>query len=146
MKPLKPDDLNMFAPSATTLKSSLDDMPRIERSAPAKPKEQGSESTLSSPTANKPARPPASTPAKSQADVIAAIAALVTEKGKDTTYVRLTQPEKQSLLDVVYTYRRQSVQLTENDVVRVAIAALLDDYKANGANSLLVNVIRAMNL
>jgi hypothetical protein len=141
MKKIKPDDLEVFAPG---LKSSLDDMPRIERSK----KDKAEPETASArQQASKPARKRASTQSTpiSDGDLAGVIAALVKEKGKETTYVRVTQAEKQGLLDVVYTYRRQNVQLAENDVARIAIAALMDDYKKNGENSLLAKVIYQMS-
>jgi hypothetical protein len=71
---------------------------------------------------------------------------IVKNPGKeDVLYVRLTKEEKDKLADVSYTYKRQGIRTSDNEVVRVAINALLEDYKTNGENSLLSLVIASLH-
>ena len=79
-------------------------------------------------------------------DAIESIRKVVKNPGKEEVlYVRLTKEEKDSLADVSYTYKRQGIRTSDNEVVRVAINALLEDYKINGANSLLEIVISSLH-
>jgi hypothetical protein len=68
----------------------------------------------------------------------------VKKSGKEVSFVRLTQDEKNELADIVYTYKRQGVKTTENEINRIAINFLLEDYKHNGEASVLVKVIEAL--
>jgi len=64
---------------------------------------------------------------------------------EEVIYVRLSKEEKDSLADISYRYKRQGIRTSDNEVVRVAINALLEDYKTNGANSLLALVISSLH-
>ena len=83
------------------------------------------------------------TPIK-QDSVIALIRSAVKETGKETSYHRLTTEEKSKLEDVIYTYKKQGYRLSENEVARIAINWLLEDYKQNGKNSILDLVIESL--
>lgn len=69
----------------------------------------------------------------------------VKEYGKEAATHRFTPAEKQALADVVYQFRRQGVRTSENEVTRIAIQAMLQDYAAKGADSLLARVLQALN-
>jgi len=60
------------------------------------------------------------------------------------SFIRLTAEEKGQLADVVYTYKRQGRKTTENEVSRIAVNYLLEDYKANGNTSVLARVLEAL--
>ena len=80
------------------------------------------------------------------ADALETIRKIVKNPGKeDVLYVRLTKEEKDKLADVSYTYKRQGIRTSDNEVVRVAINALLENYKTNGENSLLALVIASLH-
>lgn len=64
--------------------------------------------------------------------------------GKEVSFIRLTQGEKNQLADILYTFKRQGVKTTENEVNRIGLNLLLEDYRANGANSVLARVIAAL--
>lgn len=64
--------------------------------------------------------------------------------GKSELYVRLTPEEKSQLTDIVYTYKRQGVKTSENEVSRIALSYLTSDYQANGEASILAQVIEAL--
>jgi len=56
----------------------------------------------------------------------------------------MTQEEKGQLADIVYTYKRQGKKTSENEINRIAINFILEDYHANGDNSVLAKVIDAL--
>ncbi len=64
--------------------------------------------------------------------------------GREVTFVRLTPEEKSQLADIVYTYKRQGVKTSENEISRIAMSYLLEDYKAHGQESILAKVIAAL--
>lgn len=70
---------------------------------------------------------------------------MVKDLGKEVSFVRLTLEEKNKLTDIVYTYKRRGVKTSENEINRIAINFLLEDYKAHGQESLLSKVITALN-
>lgn len=86
----------------------------------------------------------ASMHASSDADMIEEVRKTVKVYGKEVTYARLTTDEKDLLVDIVYTYKRQGVKTSENEISRIAINFLLGDYKRNGAASILNRVIEAL--
>jgi hypothetical protein len=70
---------------------------------------------------------------------------VVKQTGREVSFVRLSPEEKGRLADIVYTYRRQGRKTTENELNRIAINALLDDYDAHGAQSVLARVLDALH-
>ena len=52
--------------------------------------------------------------------------------GKEVLYVRLTREEKTQVNDIEYTYQRQGIKTSGNEIGRIALNVLLADYKANG--------------
>src|SRR5215217_1125483 len=79
----------------------------------------------------------ASTLANNQGSVIEVIRKSVKRVGKEITFVRLTPEEKAQLADIVYTYKRQGTRTSENEVARIGLNHLIEDYKANGEASVL---------
>ena len=79
-------------------------------------------------------------------ETLESIRKTVKNPGKeDVLYVRLTKGEKDKLADVIYTYKRQGVRTSDTEVVRVAINALLEDYKNNGEKSLLAIILASLH-
>ena len=65
--------------------------------------------------------------------------------GREPGTIRLTEREKSQLADVVYTLGRQGKRTSENELYRIALNYLLDDYKEHGEESVLSRVITALN-
>ncbi len=79
-------------------------------------------------------------------EMIEFIRKIVKNPGKeDVLYVRLTKEEKDKLADVSYTYKRQGMKTSDNEVVRIAINALLEDYKTHGETSLLATILASLH-
>jgi len=77
-------------------------------------------------------------------EVIEHIRKTVKVFGKEVSYVRLTVAEKQRLTDLVYAYKRKGMKVAENEINRIAVNLMLEDYSANGPRSVLARVIEAL--
>jgi len=84
-----------------------------------------------------------------QDDIVETIRKTVKQVGKDTLFVRLTPGEKHQVASVVYAlnemYRGESRKTSENEIGRIGVNFLLEDYKANGNESILAKVLAALN-
>ena len=141
-----------FDPGAT---KKLPDMgmemlPRIEKPAPTNPvthpkveKEQhkapiaGGDTTVSR---NHDTMPP-----RHHDTIITLIRKAVRQFGKEAATHRFTMDEKRAIADIIYTYARQGIRTSENEMARIAINFLIHDYRENGSNSVLEKVLRELN-
>lgn len=80
-----------------------------------------------------------------EGEPIAAIYQVVQEFGKEAATRRITVAEKRAIADIVHTYRQQGIQTTENEIMRIGLNWLIQDYRANGENSVLAQVINKLN-
>jgi hypothetical protein len=69
----------------------------------------------------------------------------VKQVGKETTNYRLTSEEKDAVADLVYAFKKRGIRTSENEIVRIAINNLMNDYQENGDNSVLVTVLTSLN-
>jgi hypothetical protein len=69
----------------------------------------------------------------------------VKEIGKEAATHRFTPEEKRAVLDIIYSYKSSGIKTSENEVARIAINYVLEDYKQNGQNSILDQVLKALN-
>jgi hypothetical protein len=69
----------------------------------------------------------------------------VKQLGKEAATYRFTQEEKKALADIVYTYKGQGIRTSENEITRIAINYLVENYKQDGENSILARVIERLN-
>ena len=83
--------------------------------------------------------------ASNQDSMIETIRKTVKSLGKEVAFTRVTPEEKGRLTDIVYTYKRQGVKTSENEINRIAINFLIEDYAKNGKESVLAKVIEALN-
>lgn len=65
--------------------------------------------------------------------------------GKEVLYVRLTQEEKNQVTDIEYTYQRQGIKTSGNEIGRIALNVLLTDYKVNGEQSILAKLLTELH-
>lgn len=94
---------------------------------------------------NQPASTQASTQTNRDDENIERIRKVVKAIGKEVTYVRLLPEEKEKLGDIVYTYKRLGIKTSENEIGRIAINFVTQDYEENGENSVLAKVLAALN-
>ena len=49
------------------------------------------------------------------------------------------------LADIAYTYKRNGVKTSENEIARIAVNFIARDHKENGEKSILDRVLKALN-
>jgi hypothetical protein len=69
----------------------------------------------------------------------------VKEFGKEAATHRFTPEEKKAIADIIYAYKALGVKTSENEIARISINFLVQDYRENGQNSILDKVLRALN-
>ena len=74
----------------------------------------------------------------------AIIAKSVREVGKEVCTYRLTQKEKTALVEIIYHFRIRNSRLSENEIARIAINFLIEDFKADKNNCILSSIVEAM--
>jgi hypothetical protein len=65
--------------------------------------------------------------------------------GKEAATHRFTLEEKQAIAELVFAFRKKNIRTNENEIARVAINWLILDYRNNKDNSILVEVLLALN-
>lgn len=81
-----------------------------------------------------------------QPDIIELIRKRVKTPAKEEVlYVRVSKEEKDQLGDIEYTYGRQGIDTSANELGRIAVNFLIADYKANGEQSILAKVLTALH-
>jgi hypothetical protein len=69
----------------------------------------------------------------------------VKQIGKEAATHRFTIEEKNELADIEYTYKRQGIKTSENEITRIAINYFIEDYRQNGEQSLLAKILKRLN-
>ena len=87
-----------------------------------------------------PERQHASMTARYHDSMIAAIAKAVREVGKEGCTYRLTQREKSALIEIIYHFRMRNCRLSENEIARIAINFLIEDFKMDDQTCLLKRI------
>ena len=77
--------------------------------------------------------------------VIELIRKAVKEFGKEAATHRFTTAEKKAIADAVYSYKNHGVRTSENEIARIAVNFIINDYRENGENSVLDRALRALN-
>lgn len=80
-----------------------------------------------------------------QGDTIEAIRGAVKQLGKEAATHRFTQKEKKALADIVYRYKGEGVRTSENEITRISINFLVEDYQERGKDSILARVLERLN-
>ena len=79
------------------------------------------------------------------ATIIELVRKAVKELGKEAATHRFTINEKKALADLIYSYKNRGVRTSENEVTRIAVNFIINDYKENGENSVLDRTLKALN-
>lgn len=77
--------------------------------------------------------------------VIEMIRAAVKAFGKEAATHRFTLEEKKAIRDIVYVYDGQGIRTSENEISRIGVNFLIEDYRVNGESSILHKVLTALN-
>ena len=68
----------------------------------------------------------------------------VRQIGKEAATHRFTQEEKNAIAQIVFSYGQQGFKTCENEITRIGINWLLEDYQANRKGSMLHKVLAAL--
>ncbi|OGO62103.1 MAG: hypothetical protein A2032_04055 [Chloroflexi bacterium RBG_19FT_COMBO_49_13] len=84
-----------------------------------------------------------------QDDIVETIRKTVKLVGKEALFVRITPDEKRELTSIVYAfnelYRGEGRKTSENEISRVGLNWLFEDYRTNGEQSTLARVLAILN-
>jgi hypothetical protein len=69
----------------------------------------------------------------------------VKEVGKEAATHRFTVAEKRAIKKIVFDYENSGLITSENEITRIAVNFILDDFHQNGKDSLLDKVLQALN-
>lgn len=70
---------------------------------------------------------------------------VVKQLGKEAATHRFTVEEKRALKSIAFEYANKDIQTSENEITRIAVNFLLDDYRKNKEHSLLARVLDSLN-
>jgi hypothetical protein len=77
-------------------------------------------------------------------ETVDAIRRIVRVPGREVSFVRMTGEEKAELTDIVYAYKRRGQKTSENEINRIALNYLLNDYHQRGSESMLARVLASL--
>lgn len=69
----------------------------------------------------------------------------VKQFGKEAATHRFTLEEKRALKAIEHEYSEKGVRTSENEITRIAINYIIEDYKDNGNKSILAQVLDLLN-
>ena len=64
--------------------------------------------------------------------------------GKEAATYRFSAEEKEALANIVYRCGRQGYRTSENEIVRIGMNWLIEEYREKGGQSLVLKVLRAL--
>jgi hypothetical protein len=77
--------------------------------------------------------------------IIEIVRKAVKELGKEAATHRFTQKEKQAIAELIFTYKSRGIRTSENEIARIAVNFIIQDYKENGEESVLDKALNALN-
>jgi hypothetical protein len=80
-----------------------------------------------------------------EVELLEVVRRAVKQNGKEGATYRFTKDEKNNLTDIKYTYKRQGIETSENEITRIALNYLFGDYKMGGEQSILAKILRLLN-
>jgi len=69
----------------------------------------------------------------------------VKDFGKEAATHRFTMAEKKAIADIIYTYKSSGIRTSENEITRIAVNFLVEDFRENGEASVLDKALKALN-
>jgi outer membrane biosynthesis protein TonB len=69
----------------------------------------------------------------------------VKEFGKEAATHRFTVAEKKEIADLIYTYKNRGIKTSENEIARISVNFIVEDFKVNGENSVLHKILKALS-
>jgi hypothetical protein len=78
-------------------------------------------------------------------DALELVRRAVRTLGKEAATYRFTQDEKRALSSIVYAYKERGIKTSENEITRIALNYLIDEYRRNSTASILARVLALLN-
>lgn len=78
-------------------------------------------------------------------DIFETVRRSVKTLGKEPATHRFTRDEKERVGEIIYQYKRQGIRTSENEITRIALNYLLEEYSQAGEESILARVISDLN-
>lgn len=69
----------------------------------------------------------------------------VKQFGKEAATHRFTLEEKRALKAIEHEYSEKGIRTSENEITRIAINYMVEDYRSNGEKSVLARVVELLN-
>jgi len=85
------------------------------------------------------------TPPSQATDIFEVVRKAVKQIGKEAATHRFTLEEKNLLADIEYTYKRRGTRTSENEVTRIAINYIIEEYRQHGEESILATILTRLN-
>jgi hypothetical protein len=126
-------------------KDQVQQLPTPTLKEPKKQREASSDTTVSRYHATKQPSNHDTTQPLTEEDIFEVVRKAVKQIGKEAATHRFTPAEKNLLTDIEYTYRRQGIRTSENEITRIAINYFIEDYQKNGERSLLARILKRLN-
>jgi len=83
-------------------------------------------------------------PPRNHATMVETIRKAVKEIGKEAATHRFTSAEKKALMEIIYSFNRRGIRISENEITRIAVNYLMLDYKSNGNDSILETMVESL--
>jgi hypothetical protein len=77
--------------------------------------------------------------------IIERVRKAVKDFGKEAATHRFTVEEKKAIADIIYSYKNRGIRTSENEIARIAVNFIVEDYRENGENSVLDKALKALN-
>jgi|CXWL01.1.fsa_nt_gi hypothetical protein len=136
-----------FDPNAKKLPDmGMESLPRIEKAAlttplPPSPDDKASQEALKPVGTTTIPRHHDTTTPRYHDTLLANLRKAVKEIGKEAATHRFTVSEKRAIADIIYTYKRQGIETSENEIARISINFILRDFREYGEISVLAKVL-----
>ena len=127
----------------TTPPSANTPVQKVEPEKITKPKKNKTEQPSNSDTTTP--RYHDTTVSRYQETIFPLVRKAVKELGKEAATHRFTLEEKRAIADIIYTYKNDGIKTSENQIARISVNFIIEDYRANGANSILHKILEALN-
>jgi hypothetical protein len=69
----------------------------------------------------------------------------IKRRNNEAANYRFTPEEKESLGDILYELKKRGIRSSENEIIRIAVNYMIEDYQVNGDKSTLVAVLESLN-
>jgi hypothetical protein len=77
--------------------------------------------------------------------IIELVRKAVKELGKEAATHRFTLEEKRAIAELIFTYKNRGIRTSENEITRIAVNFIIQDYRENGEESVLHKALNALN-